>query len=169
MSEAPNSGSERRGPDVGHLNLPRAVAVAAAFVVAASLFLTQGTSPTGIGASSARSSTTSTTKPSVPTTTVAKSEVKVQVANASTIAGAATKVTQQLQTLGWNTLPPVNANAQVPTTKIYFAQGRKAAALEIAGELHVSAAAVAPMTTSVPVAGAAGDDVVVLVAPDIAS
>jgi LytR cell envelope-related transcriptional attenuator len=144
------------------------VAVTVAFVAVAILVLTQGTFPTGIGASGSQSTTTTTTKPHSPTTTVLKSQVKVQVANASSTAGAATKVTQQLQTLGWNTLPPVNASSQVPSTMIYFAQGRRAAAVEVAAELKVSKKAIAPLTPSVPVAGAAGDDIVVLVGPDIA-
>ena len=136
-------------------------------MVAAVLFLTQGTFPTAIGGSGS-ASTTTTTKPHGPTTTVPKSQTKVQVANASSTAGAATRVTQQLQTLGWNTLPPVNATSQVPSSQIYYAKGRKTAALEVAAELKVAKSAVAPLTTSVPVPGAAGDDVVVLVGPDLA-
>jgi hypothetical protein len=140
------------------------------FVIVAFVFLQRGTFATGTGGSGGMpAAVTTTTKAKGPTTTVPKAQIKVQVANASATAGAATKITQQLQTLGWNTLPPVNATAQVPSSKIYFAQGRKAAALSVATDLKLPKSVIAPLTTSVPVPGAAGDDVVVLVGPDLAS
>jgi LytR cell envelope-related transcriptional attenuator len=161
----------RSGASVGHLDLVRAALVTGAFVVVLLLVLAKGTFPGGTGASQGGASTstsTSTTTPA-PTTTVAKGQVKVQVANGSSTAGIATKVTQQLQTQGWNTLPPVNATSQVPSSKVYYAQGREAAAREVAAELRLPASSLAPLTAAVPVAGATGDDVVVVVGPDLAS
>jgi len=155
---------------VDHLNLPRALAVTALFLIVAFVFLQQGTFASGTGGSGGTPATvTTTTTAKAPTTTLPKAQTKVQVANASATPGAATKITQQLQTLGWNTLPPVNATAQVPSSKIYYAQGRKAAARSVAADLKLPKSSIAPLTTSVPVPGAAGDDVVVLVGPDLAS
>ena len=170
VSQSPNEPAARSPRSIDHLNLPRALLITAGFAIAAFFFLNNGTTTqtTGGGPTTTAAPASTTTKPST-TTTVPRSQIKVQVANASTVAGAATKITQQLQTLGWNTLPPVNATAQSPASKVYYAQGRQAAATEIASELKLPASSVAPLTTSVPVPGAAGDDVVVLVGPELAS
>jgi len=167
VSTPPNEPGSSSGRGVEHLNVVRAVLVVAAFVVVAALLLAKGTS-TEISSGSSSVPVTTTTRAPVTTTTIPRSQIKVQVANASSTSGAATKVTQQLQTAGWDTLPPVNATAKVPTSVVYYAANRKPAALEIAVELHLAASAVQPLTASVPVPGAAGDDVVVLIGPDLA-
>jgi len=126
--------------------------------------------PSGATTTTAAGATTTTKKKSgATTTTVPRSNIKVQVANGSGTAGVATRVTQTLQTQGWNTLPPVNASSQVATSSIYYAANRKPQALEIASELQLPASAVQPLTTAVPVAGGAGDDVVVVVGPNLAT
>ena len=78
-------------------------------------------------------------------------------------------MTNTLQTAGWNTLPPVNATSSASSSVVYYAANRKWAAEEIATELKLPSSAVQPLTTSVPVPGAAGDDVIVLIGPDLAS
>jgi hypothetical protein len=177
MSEQPDEPTPEQPRGVGHLDLARAVVVTLVFVVLTVWLLAdQSQSPK---ASSASTSTTTTTAHAGSTTTssgshttattIPRSQVKVQVANGSTTAGVATRITQQLQTLGWNTLPPVNASSQVTASVVYYAANRRAQALEIASELNLAATAAQPLTTSVPVAGAAGDDVVVVVGPDLAS
>jgi hypothetical protein len=151
------------------------VGVTVAFLLVAILLLANGTDkkPTPDSGSSTATTqpaggTTTTMKSGSTSTTAPKAQVKVQVANASSTSGAATKITQQLQASGWNTLPPVNATVQVPKSVIYYSPNQKTAALEIAAELHLTASSVQAMTSSVPVAGAAGDDVVVMVGPDLA-
>ena len=94
---------------------------------------------------------------------------QVQVANGTSTAGIATTVTTKLMNLGWGTLPPVNASSTVPSSAIYYAAGKKAAGLLLAKELSLPASSVQPLTTSVPVPGSSGDDLVLLVGPDLAS
>ena len=110
---------------------------------------------------------TTTTIPVHTTTTIpAKAKVRVQVANGTLTTGLARTYTQQLLTLGWDTLPQVNA-ARVTATIVYFNPGFAWAAQQIAGELKVSSSAVRPLT-GVPVPGAASDDVIVILGPDVA-
>jgi hypothetical protein len=139
------------------------------FIVVVSYVLADATG--GHGKKHAAASTTTSVPASASTTTtsIPRSSIKVQVANGSSTAGVATSVTQTLQTLGWDTLPPVNASSSVPASVVYYAANRKPEALEIASELKLDATAVKPLTTSVPVANASGDDVVVVVGPDLAA
>ena len=113
--------------------------------------------------------TTTVAHSTTTSTTVARASVKVQVANGTSTAGVATRVTQTLQTQGWNTLPPVNATSQVAASTVYYAANRRTEALQIAQELALPASVVQPLTTSVPVPGSAGDDIVVLVGPNLAT
>ena len=111
-------------------------------------------------------SLTTTTKPS---TVVAKSSVRVQVANGTSITGLARTFTQHLMTLGWNTLPQVNAlGPKVTKTVVYFNPGFKWAATQIANTIHVGAHAVQALGGQQPVAGFASDDVIVIIGPDAA-
>ena len=63
---------------------------------------------------------------------------------------------------------PLNANNKVAATKIYFNPGYLWAAQEIAASVKVSKSAIQPLNGLNPVAGAAGDDVVVILGPDVA-
>jgi len=166
-SQDPTGGSGRHGSS---LNFVRAALVVVLFAIVVGFVLADATGNYGRRHRAAATTTTSvpTGTSSTTTTTVPRSSVKVQVANGSTTAGVATTITQQLQTLGWDTLPPVNASSTVPASVVYYAANRKPEALEIASELKLAATAVQPLTTSVPVANASGDDVVVVVGPDLA-
>lgn len=117
-----------------------------------------------------RSATTTSTTTATHTTipSLERSRYKVQVANGTTTDGAASGVTQNLQAAGWNALPAVNTTNPVETSAVYFAQGKRQAALQIASSLQLGEDKVLPFTTSVPVPGANGDDVVVIVGPDLA-
>jgi hypothetical protein len=120
--------------------------------------------------------TTSTTQPKSTTTTpakstsstVPKSQVSVQVANGTTTSGLAGTYTTKLQLLGWNTLPRVNGPAETATV-IYYHPAFLWAATEIATEIGVSATAARPLGTATPVPGATGDDIVVILGPDVAT
>ncbi|MFI5036596.1 MAG: LytR C-terminal domain-containing protein [Acidimicrobiales bacterium] len=139
--------------------------IVALFVAAAFLMLR---------ANPASSPTTTTTL--ATTTTVhhgkvthpAKSRVRVQVANGTSTANLARTYTQQLQTRGWDTLGPLNANNKVAATVLYFNPGFLWAAREIATTIKVSFSAIQPLNGLTPVAGAAGDDVIVILGPDVA-
>lgn len=107
-----------------------------------------------------------------PTTTApqhSRSKVRVQVANGTTTSGLAGTYTQRLLTLGWDTLPKLNANNKVSATVIYFNPGFRWAAQQIAGELKVSSSGIQPLNGLVPAAGANNDDVIVVVGPDLAT
>ena len=189
--EAPPTGDEPKST----LDLTRAVILAIAFVVVflmanSGLSQADGSSPGGTTSPTTTPAATSTTttpvststtqathatttqrpkKPTSTTSTIPKNQVKVQVANGTSTSGVATTLTNTLQTAGWNTLPPVNATSSASSSVVYYAANRKWAAEEIATELKLSSSAVQPLTTSVPVPGAAGDDVIVLIGPDLAS
>jgi hypothetical protein len=121
-------------------------------------------------------SSPTTTTTSVTTTTThhtaanhpAKSRVRVQVANGTNTANLARSNTQLLQTLGWDTLPPLNANNHVAATVIYFNPGFLWAAREIAASIRVNTSHIQPLNGLNPVAGANVDDVIVVLGPDVA-
>lgn len=153
MNETTN---EKPSP-VSHLDTGRAgfIAVLLAVVILITLTAIKGTGS---------STTTTTTSSTSTTTTLPRNQVKVQVANGSGIAGIAAQVTDQLQTLGWNTLPKENASSStvILKTTIYYAPNREWAAREIATTLKVPTSAVARLRATTPAAGASGDDVVVI-------
>ena len=122
----------------------------------------------------AGAATTTTTAPHDVTTTTAApkakpSNVPVLVANASGKAGAAASITNQLQVAGWNVQAPINATANVSTSSVYYVAGQKTAATEVAASLHLPASVVQPYTTAAPVSTIGTAEVLVVVAPDLAS
>ena len=121
-------------------------------------------------------STTTTTAPTGSTTTttthaptVVKSRVRVQVANGTTTPNLAGSFSQQLHTLGWDTLAAANATAKATKSTIYFTPGHLNAARIIASEVHLSFSAIQPLNGLNPVAGASSDDVILVLGPDLAS
>ena len=121
-------------------------------------------------ASSAPSTTSTSTHPSSTTTsTVAHSSVKVLVANGTQEPNAAGHFAQQLQQQGWNVAVPQNTTSAAPRTVIYYAPSQQQAATVVASELGVPITSVQALGTSVPVTNATGQDVVVVIGPDLAS
>ncbi len=112
--------------------------------------------------------TTSAASANSTTATVPKSQVSVQVANGTTVSGLAGTYTTKLQLLGWNTLPRLNGPSETATV-IYYHPAFLWAAQEIATEIGAPASAVRPIGTAAPVPGATGDDIVVVLGPDVAS
>jgi LytR cell envelope-related transcriptional attenuator len=148
----------------------KAAIVVVAFVVTTVLVLGvihPTTSTSGTGALSS----VSTTRPTVPTTTTttAPPDVPVLAANASGVPGAAGSVTTQLQTSGWDMLPPVNAPARVTVTNVYYVAGQKAAAQSVAKALILPPTSVVPYTTSAPVSSIGTAEVLIVVGPDLAN
>ena len=90
-------------------------------------------------------------------------------ANASGVPGAAGSVTTQLQTAGWDMLPPVNAPARVTVTNVYYVAGQKAAAQSVAKALILPPTSVVPYTTSAPVSSIGTAEVLIVVGPDLAN
>ena len=115
-----------------------------------------------------KSSPTTTTTTNSTSTTGPKSQVSVQVANGTTVSGLAGTYTTKLQLQGWNTLPRVNGPAETATV-IYYHPAFLWAAQEIATEIGAPASAARPLGTATPVPGATGDDIVVILGPDVAS
>jgi len=139
-----------------------ALVIVALFVGAAFLMVRTVTPST-----SATVTTTTPAKGKTSTTSprVVKSRVRVLVANGTEITGLAAHYTQILMTQDWDTLPPVNG-PHVKATTIYYNSTYRQAALEIAGTIHVSSSAVAPLGHRTPVTGASSDDVIVLLGPN---
>jgi 16S rRNA G966 N2-methylase RsmD len=111
-----------------------------------------------------------TTNPSSTTTTsrvIAKSRVRVQVANGTNTTGLAASFTQKLMLQGWDTLSPGNS-AHVAATIIYYNPPFRKEALEIAATVRVSSSVVHPLGGANPIAGSNSDDVIVVLGPNSA-
>ncbi len=89
----------------------------------------------------------------------ARADVSVTVLNASGVAGRAAQVGTQLKGLGYTQVQTDNA-AQVTGTSVYYADGAKAQATLVAGDLQVAASA--PLAGSAVAAAAKGAKVVVV-------
>jgi len=146
-------------PSLGVVIVIVVLFVGATFFMVRSASPSSGTPPT----TTTTSSSTSTTPPSK--SRVIKSKVRVQVANGTTIGSLAARFTQKLQTLDWDTLPPVNG-PHVTATVIYYNPGERTAALEVATAIGASASAVRPLGGGNPVPGASGDGVIVILGPN---
>ena len=167
-SSQPSHGSNTTGSHF-QPSLAVVLVIIVAFVAATFLML-RTVSP------SSSSGTTTTLPGGVTTTTLhrpPKSAVRVQVANGTSTPGLARKYTDQLLTLGWDTLPQLDG-PHVKTTKIYYIGGYRWAAVEIANELKVHTSAVLPLDgeairalkPTIPDAGQ--DHVVVIIGPNLA-
>lgn len=104
-------------------------------------------------------------------TTIVLTAFKVQVANASKVAGSAGQLTVELQGRGYIVQPALNASEITPkqtTTVVYFLAGSEAAAAAIASEL--GRVATAPMPTPIPTeTGKLGEaSVLILLGTDVA-
>ena len=96
---------------------------------------------------------------------------KVQVANASKVAGSAGQLTTELQGRGYIVQPAVNSSAITPkltATVVYFLAGSEVAAAQVAAEL--GGVATAPMPAPIPTeSGGLGEaSVLILLGTDIA-
>jgi hypothetical protein len=91
------------------------------------------------------------------------------VANATETNGLAEHYSVILGAQGWAMKTPVDASTTVATSSVYYAAGQQESAASIATTLGVTPAEVLPLTAAVPVAGATGTDVVVVVGADLAA
>ncbi|HUX03553.1 MAG TPA: LytR C-terminal domain-containing protein [Acidimicrobiales bacterium] len=159
--EPPSPGSHYQ-PSLGVVLIILVLFVGGTFLMLRS---SSASSPTTSTSTTTASTTQTTTKPS--TTVVPKSRVRVQVANGTMTTGLARAYTQQLMTLGWDTLPQLNA-AQTTATIVYYNPGYRWAAVQIAHQIKVASTAVRALNGQTPVPGAAADDVIVILGPDVA-
>jgi len=120
-------------------------------------------------ASNTTTTTTSVHPASTTTSTVARSSVKILVANGTQEPNAGAHFAQQLQQQGWTVSAPENATSAASATTIYYAPSRQPAAALVASELGVPITAVQPLAAAIPVANAAGLDIVVILGPDLAA
>lgn len=96
---------------------------------------------------------------------------KVQVANASKVAGSAGQLTTELQGRGYIVQPAVNSSEITPkqtVTVVYYLAGSEAAAAQVAAEL--GGVATAPMPAPIPTeSGGLGEaSVLILLGTDVA-
>lgn len=99
-------------------------------------------------------------------------EVRVLVANGTTVAGAAGATANQLQNdRAYNSLTPTNTSAgvNVESSLIYYAPGYELDARQIAQILNAAPGAVAPMPADPPVAELQEAHVLVVLGPDLVS
>lgn len=120
-----------------------------------------GDGDTGTDTGESDTGTTASTDPSnagsvpAPVTTLPAprpaNEVKVVVANAASIAGAAGRATEELRALGYTTLEATNADEAADTSTLLYAEGYESEALAMAAEIGLDPANIAPMPDPVPV------------------
>jgi hypothetical protein len=91
----------------------------------------------------------------------------VVVANATETNGLAAHYSAVLTAQGWALQAPIDAATTEATSSVYYATGQQAAAASIATTLGLKPAVVLPLTTSAPVTGISGDDVVVVIGSDL--
>ncbi len=108
--------------------------------------------------------TTTTTEAPLP-----PAQVKVLVANGSSVTGAAGAQTDQLEALGYVTGTPTNADGTVPATIVYYQAGFEAEAAALATAIGAPATAVAAMPPVPPVDDLQLANLLVVVGPDIAT
>jgi hypothetical protein len=155
----------RRPATSGDVDPLRAVVVVVLFVVGVVVLL--GWVIPRHATVAAPTSTTTT----VPTRPVVPNKTNVQVANGTTKANQATFYTNKLQPYGWVMQPPLDAHPPTPVTHtiVYFARTWQASAKQVAVQLGLNpATSVTVRTGQTGVAGAANDQVIVVIGPDLA-
>lgn len=117
----------------------------------------------GDGDGSSATSSTTTLAPRPP------SQVKVLVANGSSVNGAAGTQTDQLEALGYVTATPTNASERVPASIVYYTAGFEAEARQLAETLGLADTAVQMLPAVAPVDDLQLANVLLVIGPDLAS
>ncbi|MHB8319250.1 MAG: LytR C-terminal domain-containing protein [Acidimicrobiales bacterium] len=169
----PRNGSRDSSRHPGHIATGRALLILVVAVVLGVVLLRASTRPLNAPVTSSQppahtGKSGGHKAPASTTTTVVRSSVAVLVANGTSAANAAAHYTTQLQTQGWSMKPPTDTTTPVNVTNVYYAAGEQGAASSIAASLGIKPTAVLPLTSSVPVSGTTGVDVVVVIGPDLA-
>ena len=167
--------SEHQGGARRQLPIGRAAVVLALFVLATVLLLGRihqtPTTPAAAGSPQGSSTTTTIHQAGSTTTTAPRppTNVPVLTANASGVTGAAATISDRLQADGWTVQAPTNATTNQATSHVYYVAGQEAAAKAVASALRLPASEVLPYTTAAPVGSIGTAEIVVVVAPDLAS
>lgn len=113
----------------------------------------------------------SDTSSTTPTTEAARppAEVKVLVANGSSVNGAAGTQTDELEALGYVTATPTNAAERVPATIVYYTAGFEPEARRLAESLGLAGTAVAKLPAVAPVDDLQLSNLLVVLGPDLAT
>ena len=168
MSDSNEIASTRRNAKSQYQPRLSAIAVLVVAFIAGAFLMLRSSSPTSSASQSVVTLPSSSGQSNSNVTTVTtKAKVSVQVANGTNTVGLARTYTQQLLTLGWDTLPEMNG-PKVASTIIYYNPGYANAASEIASEINASSSSVQPLNGQQPVAGSSTDDVIVILGPDLA-
>ncbi len=112
-------------------------------------------------------STGSTAAPTTPTSVRPPNQVKVFVANAAGVQGAAGRAADTLKAAGYVAVAG-NSPTRVDTTTIYYTEGFQGEANAVAAALGAPPTSVQPMPTPPPVADIQGAQVLVVLGPDVA-
>jgi hypothetical protein len=91
------------------------------------------------------------------------------VANGTSTTGLAAHYSTVIGAGGWAMQTPVDAATSVATSAVYYAASQQQQAGAIATSIGIKPAQVLPLTTSAPVTGVTGVDVVVVIGADLAS
>ena len=131
-----------------------------------------GSNSTQTVASQDTVATTETSLVEVPVaTTIVMTAFKVQIANASGIAGSAGQLTTELQGRGFIVQPAMNKNEITPkqtVTVVYYLLGSEAAAAAVAKELGGVAVAAMPAPIPTETGGLGEASVLIVLGTDIA-
>ena len=134
-----------------------------ALFIASLVAVFQYVNPISVAGQKSGTSSTSTTVPNSTATTIPISQVKVQVANGTSVAGLAGNFTSTLISRGWDALNQENGPATASTT-VYYRVNFKWAASRVATTLGVAQSSLRPLGgLGAQVTGSATDDVVVLI------
>ena len=90
--------------------------------------------------------------PPPPVPTHHPSEVRVLVANGTSLCGAAGRLATSLSAQGFNVLPPTNADNPADASAMYYVEGYGADGAVLASLLQVDSSRVLPMPSSPPTA-----------------
>ena len=90
--------------------------------------------------------------PPPPVPTHHPSEVRVLVANGTSLCGAAGRLATSLSARGFNVLPPTNADNPADASAVYYVEGYGADGGVVASLLQVDSSRVLPMPSSPPTA-----------------
>ena len=97
------------------------------------------------------------------------SQVKVLVANGSSVNGAAGTQTDQLEAQGYVTATPTNAAERVPASIVYYTAGFEPEARQLAQTLGLADTAVAMLPAVAPVDDLQLANLLLVIGPDLAS
>jgi LytR cell envelope-related transcriptional attenuator len=178
-SHASGDGSFGRsaGIQAGRAALLIVVAVLIGFVLLHRIpgAVSVGTPSTGSGftlptVKGSSSTPTIPSQSSTPTTSVslrAPSSVKVLVANGTSTAGLASRISTALHTKGYDTLTAVDSTVHPTATIVYFQPGYGPDAAALAGKLNLPSSAVQAMAQPPPVGNLSTAEILVVVGPDL--